>query len=54
MPYEARQEGEDWEVVNTETGKVVATHKPPDAKGKAERQLHLLRELQDHEGWDEE
>lgn len=54
MPYEARkQEGtENWEVVNTETQEVKATHEPPDAKEKAERQVRLLQSIES--GYEEE
>jgi hypothetical protein len=50
--YEARQaEGsENWEVVNAETEEVKATHGPPDAKEKAERQVRMLSELETEMG----
>lgn len=51
MPYEARQKGEDWEVVNTDTKEVKAVHRPPDAKEKAERQIRLLEAIQHDPGW---
>lgn len=46
MPYAVRQEGENYVVVNTATGDVKATHTPPDAKDKAERQLRLLEAVE--------
>lgn len=46
MPYSVRQEGENYVVVNTDTGEVKATHTPPDAKDKAERQLRLLEAVE--------
>lgn len=51
MPYKAIQNGEDWDVVNTETNEVKATHKPPDAKEKAERQIKLLHEVEKDPEW---
>jgi hypothetical protein len=54
MPYSAKQgEGETWDVVNTETNEVKATHQPPDAKEKAERQVKLLSEVEKAPEWDE-
>lgn len=54
MPYEVKKmEGtENYEVVNSETHEVKATHLPPDAKEKAERQVRLLNDIEKHEGWD--
>lgn len=52
MPYEIREAGEDYEVINKETGEVKATHKPPDAKEKAERQVHLLEAIENDPGWE--
>lgn len=52
MPYEVKQNGENWEVVNSDTQEVKATHEPPDAKEKAERQVRLLNEIEKNEGWD--
>lgn len=55
MPYEARKaEGsEDYEVINSETKEVKATHSPPDAKEKAERQVELLHDVEKDGSWDE-
>jgi hypothetical protein len=55
MPYEARKkEGSDaWEVVNTATKEVKATHEPPDAKDKAEAQVRLLEAIENDPGWEE-
>ena len=54
MSYRIEQEGENWKVVNTDTGEVKATHTPPDAKEKAERQLDLLHEVEKNENWTED
>lgn len=55
MPYEAKKgEGEAWDVVNTETGQVRATHQPPDAQDKAERQVKLLTEVEGDSEWEAE
>ena len=48
MPYEIRQSGDNYEVVNTSTKEVKATHEPPDAKDKAERQVRLLHMMENH------
>lgn len=55
MPYEVRkQEGsENYEVINKETRDVKAVHEPPDAKEKADSQVRLLNEIENHGGWDE-
>jgi len=55
MPYKARKgEGEQWEVINTETNDVRMTLDPPDAKEKAERQEKLLNEIEKSPDWDTE
>lgn len=46
MPYKIEQDGEAYKVVNEETGEVKATHEPPDAKDKAERQVRLLNAVE--------
>ena len=46
MPYEIRQSGENYEVINKDTGDVKATHTPPDAQEKAERQVKLLHMIE--------
>lgn len=53
MPYSVRkQEGtENYEVINTETEEVKAVHEPPDAKEKAERQLHLLHAIEHNDAF---
>jgi len=52
MPYDCRKgEGDAYEVFNTETGDVKATHEPPDAKEKAERQVKLLIEIENDPEW---
>lgn len=50
MPYEIKADGDNYQVVNTDTGAVKATHQPPDAKQKAEKQVHLLEGLE--HGWE--
>ena len=54
MPYSVRkQEGtENYEVINTETDEVKAVHEPPDAKEKAEKQVHLLHAVEHDESWE--
>lgn len=51
MPYEIKQDGEDWLVINKETGEERARHEPPDAKEKAERQVHLLEGVENDPEW---
>jgi len=47
MPYAVRKgNGETYEVINTETDQVKATHQPPDAKEKADAQVKLLHDLE--------
>lgn len=46
MPYRIEQDGEKCKVVNAETGETKATHMPPDAKEKAERQVRLLNAVE--------
>lgn len=52
MPYKAEQRGDDWVVINTETEEVKATHQPPEAKEKAERQVRLLEAIENDKGWE--
>lgn len=52
MPYEIRKEGEDYLVVNKDTGEVKARHEPPDAQEKAEAQVKLLEGIE--HGWEPE
>lgn len=52
MPYEIRQSGDNYEVINKDTGDVKATHEPPDAKEKAERQVKLLEGIENDPGWE--
>ncbi len=54
MPYEKKKDGENWLVINSETNEVKATHEPPDAEEKADRQLKLLKEIEDDPQWDED
>lgn len=52
MPYEVKQDGEDFLVINKDTGDEKARHTPPDAKGKADRQVHLLEAIENDPGWE--
>lgn len=52
MPYEIKQSGENYEVINTETKEVKATHTPPDAKEKAEKQVALLHAIENDPNWE--
>lgn len=55
MPYEVRKkEGTEdtYEVVNKDTNEVKATHEPPDAKEKAEKQVRLLEAIEHDPGWE--
>jgi hypothetical protein len=54
MPYEIRENGENWEVINSETHEVKATHEPPDAKEKAEHQVKLLHAIENDPDWEKE
>lgn len=52
MPYEVKPgEGETYDVVNKDTGEVKATHTPPDAKEKAEKQVKLLHAVENDPEW---
>jgi len=56
MPYKAQKasgENEAWEVINTESDEVRATHEPPDAEAKAKRQVTLLNEIEKDPGWED-
>lgn len=48
MPYEVHpvEGSENCEVINADTKEVVEVHLPPDAQGKAERQVALLTEIE--------
>lgn len=52
MPYEIRQDGDNYQVINKDTGDVKATHEPPDAKEKAEKQVRLLEAIEHDPGWE--
>jgi hypothetical protein len=52
MPYEVKQNGENWEVLNSDTKEVKAVHEPPDAKEKAEKQVRLLHAVENDPGWE--
>ena len=49
MPYEIKQDGENYQVINKDTGDVKATHTPPDAQDKAQRQVKLLHMIENGE-----
>lgn len=50
MPYEIRKNGENYDVVNSETNEVKATHEPPDAEEKAKKQVALLHHVENDMG----
>jgi hypothetical protein len=52
MPYEIKQDGDNYQVIDKDNDDIVATHEPPDAKEKAERQVELLHQVESHENWD--
>lgn len=52
MPYKVQANGENYDVVNTETGEVKATHVPPDAEEKAKRQVSLLHDVEKAPEWE--
>ena len=52
MPYEIKQNGKDYQVINTRTQEVKATHKPPEAQEKAERQVKLLDAIENDPNWE--
>lgn len=52
MPYKIKADGgEKYEVINSDTKEVKAVHEPPDAKGKAERQVKLLHAIENDPNW---
>ena len=46
MPYEIRKDGDDYLVINKDTGEEKARHTPPDAKENAEAQVRLLHGIE--------
>lgn len=52
MPYEIKQSGDNYQVINSDTQEVKATHQPPDAKEKAEKQVRLLEAVEHDPGWE--
>jgi len=57
MPYRVEKDSANpanFNVVNTETNDVKATHEPPDAEEKAKRQVRLLHEVESDPEWNEE
>lgn len=54
MPYEIKKDGEKYQVINSETHEVKATHEPPDAEAKAKRQVELLNAIEKDPEWERE
>ena len=53
MPYEVKKgDGDTYDVVNKDTGEVKATHQPPNAKEKAEKQVRLLHAVENDPEWE--
>ena len=52
MPYEVKKDGEDYLVINKDTGEEKARHSPPDGEEKAHKQVHLLEAIE--HGWKED
>lgn len=52
MPYKIVESGDGYDVVSKDTDRVVAHHAPPDAKEKAEKQVHLLEAVENDPGWE--
>lgn len=51
MPYKIEKDGDCYNVVSKDTDRVVARHEPPDAKDKAEKQVHLLEAVENNPEW---
>lgn len=49
MPYKVREHDGKWEVINSDTEEVKATH---DTKEEAERQVRLLETIEHDPGWE--
>ncbi len=52
MPYKIEADGENYKVINSDTGETKAVRQPPDAKEKAERQVRLLEAIEHNPGWE--
>lgn len=52
MPYEIKKDGEDYLVINKDTGEEKARHEPPDAEEKAKRQVDLLHAIENDPNWE--
>ncbi len=52
MPYEIKESGDDYEVINSDTKEVKAVHHPPNAKEKAEEQVRLLHAIENDPNWE--
>jgi hypothetical protein len=48
MPYKVEKDGEDYLVINEETGEEKARHTPPDAEEKAHKQVRLLEDMENN------
>lgn len=46
MPYEVKKDGDDYLVINKDTGEEKARHTPPDAEEKAKEQVRLLEGIE--------
>lgn len=52
MPYKITENGDGYDVISERTGRVVAHHMPPDAKDKAQKQVHLLEAIEHNPNWE--
>jgi len=52
MPYKIEKDGDNYNVINEDSGEIKAVHEPPDAKEKAERQVRLLEAIEHDPGWE--
>jgi len=52
MPYEIKANGDNYDVISKDTGEIKATHTPPDAKEKAEKQVRLLHAVEKDPEWE--
>ena len=52
MPYEVKKDGQDYLVINKDTGEEKARHTGPDAKEKADKQVKLLEAIEHDPNWE--
>jgi hypothetical protein len=52
MPYKIVESDGGYDVVSKDTDRVVAHHAPPNAKEKAEEQVHLLEAVENDPNWE--